>query len=327
MKKIIVSLFTSALFIGFTCNAQDIAVSDVIIGGNDDPKVHNQTLNVTVNLSAINGHASDGNEFTVRIGGSGFANFSAVTPTINMGAPAIAWTYNVMLQSWVGSTSASFPAMYFSTITFTGLQVAGAPTSSVTINANLTPYAGDSESGNDAASKTVPVISATPVDLISFNGKAEGGKAVLDWVTAEETGFSHFVVEKSPDAKAFTAIGEVSAKGSGNSYGFTTDQTEALVYYRLTMVDTDGSSAPSKIIPVALDDSQSPVFMVYPNPTADYLQIKYNEGGTVRIVDISGNQIKSQQLESGVSVIDVRNLREGVYYGKFNNQSFKFVKK
>lgn len=198
-------------------------------------------------------------------------------------------------------------------------------------SANVNPINGPNLPGDDTsdngATIGITVTSATPVDLISFSGKAEGGKAVLDWLTAEETGFSHFIVEKSLDAKAFTAIGEVSAKGSGNSYGFTTDQTEALVYYRLTMVDTDGTTAPSKIIPVALDDSQSPSFMVYPNPTADYLQIKYNEGGTVRIVDISGNQIKSQQVESGVSVIDVRDLREGVYYGKFNNQSFKFVKK
>ena len=164
-------------------------------------------------------------------------------------------------------------------------------------------------------------------NLISFSGKAEGGKAVLDWVTAEETGFSHFVVEKSPDAKAFTAIGQVAAKGSNNSYDFTTDQTEALVYYRLTMVDHDGSSAPSKIIPVALDDSQTPVFMVYPNPTSDYLQVKYNEAGTIRIVDVSGNEVKSQEVESGVNAIDVRNLREGVYFGKFNNRSFKFVKR
>ena len=188
------------------------------------------------------------------------------------------------------------------------------------------PFGDDEDAGN-ASSAIIDVISATPVNLISFSGKAEGGKAVLDWVTAEETGFSHFVVEKSPDAKAFTAIGQVPAKGSNNSYDFTTDQAEALVYYRLTMVDHDGSSAPSKIIPVALDDSQAPVFMVYPNPTSDYLQVKYKEAGTIRIVDVSGNEVKSQDVESGVNAIDVRNLREGVYFGKFNNRSFKFVKR
>lgn len=230
--------------------------------------------------------------------------------TIHVSLPAISdgdggWALNIWVQG-NASTSGAFLV--------------------TTANLDSAPLAGDDPADNSASS-SIEVTSATPVDLISFNGKAEGGKAVLDWLTAEETGFSHFIVEKSLDAKAFTAIGEVPAKGSGNSYGFTTDQTEALVYYRLTMVDADGTTAPSKIIPVALDDSQSPAFMVYPNPTADYLQIKYNEGGTVRIVDISGNQIRSQQVESGVSVIDVRDLREGVYYGKFNNQSFKFVKK
>lgn len=199
-------------------------------------------------------------------------------------------------------------------------------TTTANINNSGPPLSGD-DTADNSADTSIEVTSLTPVDLISFNGKAEGGTAVLDWLTAEETGFSHFIVEKSLDAIAFTAVGEVLAKGSGNSYDFSTGQTDALVYYRLTMVDVDGTTAVSKIIPVALDDSQSPAFMVYPNPTTDYLQIKYGEGGTVRIVDISGNQIKTQQVESGVSVIDVRNLREGVYYGKFNNQSFKFVKK
>lgn len=326
MKRIIASLFTSVLFLGFACNAQDIGVGEILIGGNDDPKVEGQTLDVTVRLDAILGHASDGFEFTVRIEGQGFTNFSSVTPTVDVGIPIITWNYNAFTEQWTGTTTQSFLPLYMGTITFTGLQVATGA-SNVVIQVNLTPYASDVNSANDDGSKSVPVMAATPVDLISFTGKAEGGKAVLDWLTAEETGFSHFEVEKSADAIAFTTVGQVAAKGSGNSYGFATDQAEPLVYYRLKMVDVDQTYAYSKIIPVALDESQSPAILVYPNPTADYLQIKYGEGGTVRIVDISGKQMQTQQVESGVSVIDVRNLREGVYYGTFNNQSFKFVKK
>ncbi|ADQ15877.1 hypothetical protein Lbys_0081 [Leadbetterella byssophila DSM 17132] len=188
------------------------------------------------------------------------------------------------------------------------------------------PLVGD-QPDNNSSYTTVTVVAATPVTLISFTGRAEGSIAVLDWATAEETEFSHFEIESSADALSFQKVGEVFAKGSNNNYTFSTAQNEDLVYYRLKMVDHDGSFAYSKIIPVSLDESTAPSFLVYPNPTVDYLQIKNKEAGVVRIIDVTGKQIRNQKVDAGIQVIDVKNLREGVYYGWLNEQSFKFVKK
>jgi hypothetical protein len=188
------------------------------------------------------------------------------------------------------------------------------------------PLSGD-DVNNNSSSTQMDVIAATPVTLISFTGRAEGSIAVLDWATAEETEFSHFEIESSADALSFQKVGEVFAKGSNNNYTFSTAQNEDLVYYRLKMVDHDGSFAYSKIIPVSLDESTAPSFLVYPNPTVDYLHIKNKEAGVVRIIDVTGKQIRNEKVDAGIQVIDVKNLREGVYYGWMNEQSFKFVKK
>jgi hypothetical protein len=189
------------------------------------------------------------------------------------------------------------------------------------------PLSFSDEDNNNTSSQVIDIVAVTPVTLISFTGKAEGSIAVLDWATAEETEFSHFEIESSADALSFQKVGEVFAKGSNNNYTFSTAQNEDLVYYRLKMVDHDGSFAYSKIIPVSLDESTAPSFLVYPNPTVDYLQIKNKEAGVVRIIDVTGKQIRNQKVDAGIQVIDVKNLREGVYYGWLNEQSFKFVKK
>jgi hypothetical protein len=146
-------------------------------------------------------------------------------------------------------------------------------------------------------------------------------------MTAEEEAFSHFEIEASTDALAFAKVGEVVSKGSNNAYGLTVPQSAELVYYRLRMVDHDGTFAYSKIIPVSLDEANSPAFLVYPNPTVDFLHVKNKVDGVIRIVDVTGKQIRTQKAEAGIQVIDVKNLREGVYYGWLNDQSFKFVKK
>ncbi len=54
--------------------------------------------------------------------------------------------------------------------------------------------------------------------------------------------------------------------------------------------------------------------MVFPNPTADHFNLKVNNDSQLAIVTDSGTLMKSQELNRGVNVIDVSNLRSGVYF-------------
>jgi hypothetical protein len=85
----------------------------------------------------------------------------------------------------------------------------------------------------------------TPVELIIFEAKdLSGGSAFLHWTTASEKDAEYFSVEKSLDGLNFTEIGMVNAKGTSNNivnYKFDDYHFNKTCYYRLRMVDKDGS--------------------------------------------------------------------------------------
>ncbi|RMF60166.1 MAG: hypothetical protein D6748_04695 [Calditrichaeota bacterium] len=80
--------------------------------------------------------------------------------------------------------------------------------------------------------------------IMEFSGEPAQDKIVLKWKTGVETNVQKFVVERSLNNKSFTSIGEVAAKGSNSQYEYI-DQTiadsKAIFYYRLKVVNNDGS--------------------------------------------------------------------------------------
>lgn len=109
-----------------------------------------------------------------------------------------------------------------------------------------------------------------PVRLLSFKARETENRALLQWQTTQEVNASHFDVERSTDAKQFEKIGRVEAAGSGgglHDYTFTDVQygeTPGQYYYRLRMVDADGTFVLSRIESLG----HAPILNVYPNPVA-----------------------------------------------------------
>lgn len=104
-------------------------------------------------------------------------------------------------------------------------------------------------SNSGSCSYTGPVISL-PVELLAFAVEKSSQKALLKWSTASEKNFSHFSVEKSADGINFTRIGTVNARGSSSapaSYEFHDYDFNRTSYYRLKMVDIDGTHEYSQI--------------------------------------------------------------------------------
>jgi hypothetical protein len=94
---------------------------------------------------------------------------------------------------------------------------------------------------------TTQVNSAVlPVTLVSFTAKAGVEGIQLRWLTANEYDFDRFVIEKSLNAgKTFVEIDSV--KGGNSSYVFTDKSAgKGMNYYRLKIIDLDGSYAYSK---------------------------------------------------------------------------------
>ncbi len=120
--------------------------------------------------------------------------------------------------------------------------------------------------------------SALPVQLISFTATAGKNIALLQWKTAEETGFNYYQVERSLDnAITYQATGKVTASGSNSTYQFTdnlsTANATAVIYYRLKMVDRNGDFKYSEVRTVSFNQQDKNSIKAYPNPAITTVNI------------------------------------------------------
>lgn len=140
---------------------------------------------------------------------------------------------------------------------------------------------------------------AMPVTLLSFtvkNSNVEG--VLLQWNTVNELDFDRFVLERSVNSvKAFKEITTVA--GGLNNYTYT-DRSGAkgTNYYRLKMVDKDGSSAFSRIISVYLEYGVDE-HIVFPNPATDrsFFIHNYFKLDGYKVFNSSGKEIKVKLSE------------------------------
>ncbi len=89
--------------------------------------------------------------------------------------------------------------------------------------------------------------------ILEFRAEPENEKIVITWKTGEEKNLQHFVVERSTDGQNFSAIGTVAPKGSNSDYRYedaSLSHFKNVFYYRLKIVDTDGSFEYTDSLPV-----------------------------------------------------------------------------
>lgn len=174
----------------------------------------------------------------------------------------------------------------------------------------------------DPALKILGPSNPLPVELISFKATIYGEKQIkLDWKTAWEKNNSHFVVERSYNAKKFEAIGSIEGKGD-----FSMESSYSLIdknplpgtsYYRLKQVDKanisngdSGEATYSKIVSVSLPNTDE--ILLYPNPSSTSVDIKLNVPTTLdswNLIDLSGRILKQGKAEK----IHLENLSTGNY--------------
>lgn len=183
--------------------------------------------------------------------------------------------------------------------------------------------------------------SALPVTLTRFEARKEDAGVTLNWQTASEINFSVFEVERSTDAKIFETIGEVRATGDGSTelvnYIFTDNPSVALsatYYYRLKMVDTNGSYRHSTIRAVTLNGKQDNWdAQVYPNPAHSgsvTLKIIGKKPDSIQLIDISGKNLTVPMKlipEDGTAEFSINSLVNGTYLLQIRSGSSFISKK
>ncbi len=161
--------------------------------------------------------------------------------------------------------------------------------------------------------------SPLPVNLISFNAVAFSNNHRLTWKVSDEIDLAHYDVERSTDGRNFSTIGIVTATTS-TQYNFSSAAIPGTVYYRLKMMDIDGSHEYSRII--RLNSRQSNFLDVSPNPFRNQILMNLNIVNEAtygfKLVDAMGKLIRQKQerLNRGMHSIgwnNLDNLTPGMY--------------
>lgn len=175
-----------------------------------------------------------------------------------------------------------------------------------------------------------------PLQLKSFSVINNNGYAGLSWQTCNEINVKKFEIQKSVDARSFTAIADVAAKNANCATTYSYNDVKALsgtAYYRIRMVDNDGASTYSGVVSI---DGKVPVSLsAFPNPVTNSLVMmhpKTTAGATIQIISLNGKMVSitTVQQDAVQTSIDVSKLAKGNYIAVFTNgtekQSLKFVK-
>ena len=111
---------------------------------------------------------------------------------------------------------------------------------------------------------------------------------------------SHFNVQRSIDGKTFENIGSVYAKGDGGyiySDKVPPPSPKGLLYYRLEMVDNDGSKSYSEIRVVKFTIIQP--ITIYPNPAHTSVSVQGINVAEIDIVNNVGTTVVSKIVTAG----------------------------
>jgi len=155
-----------------------------------------------------------------------------------------------------------------------------------------------------------------PLTLIHFNAIKKEKSILLSWQTEKELNTAYFNIQRSKDARTFSTIGKVSAAGNatGVSGYFYTDADEHSgkeIFYRLQMVDRDGSTSYSTTRRVYLGSVFS--FRILPNPATKNISIDGEGVVTLKIANLNGQTMLNQQLSLPASPVNISSLNSGVY--------------
>jgi hypothetical protein len=175
---------------------------------------------------------------------------------------------------------------------------------------------------------------ALPVKLISFAGSNINDQYILlKWVTASETDSKYFDVQKSDDGIIFTTFAQVNASGNTTlvqNYSANDHHPQnGNNFYRLRIVDIDGTVTYSKIIAVNFGDQTLP--QVFPNPASSYFTVTAGQEAMkeISVIDVSGKIIQRIVNSNGSSAVTINSesFAGGVYIIKITTTAHVYEQK
>jgi glucose/arabinose dehydrogenase len=168
---------------------------------------------------------------------------------------------------------------------------------------------------------TVTTNSILPLQLLSWTGTTQNGYNTLTWQTANESQVAQFEIEYSSDGVQFAKVGTVAAKNTAQAvYTFNHTIVNGNVYYRLKMLNTDGSSKYSSIVFLKNSSLKNNSIVRQYNGSANIIWL--NTGSTDKVkfqlFSLTGENLLSIGNYKNNALINLQHLPQGIYIAKIS---------
>lgn len=182
------------------------------------------------------------------------------------------------------------------------------------LQAGCSPYATDTIT----VAPMTGCVTLSANELYDFKGSLAGSAVLLQWKVRNNPFAQRFEIERSTDGKYFILAGHVDTKSFttiSGSYSFneTLTNNSSGVYYRVILVNKDGSRQVSPAIQLSASSNER--LTIYPNPTSEWLQMQLTTGrastAKINIYNAEGSLVYSTQsyLQKGSNQLKVSGLQ------------------
>lgn len=184
---------------------------------------------------------------------------------------------------------------------------------------NLAVTDGNGCTTTASARLNVVTSSTLPVTISSFTADIKGCGVQLNWKIESPDNFSRFIVERSNDGRYFRSVGTIYLDPVRQVYSFDeSDPGNGTWFYRLRLVDLDGSIKYSKVVTAKVNCASKEMLVVYPNPLADRIYIRSSKPvQRVQLYSLTGQvvlQKEYRQSQAAVILMTIgTNLPTGIY--------------
>ncbi|MEL6590746.1 MAG: putative Ig domain-containing protein [Bacteroidota bacterium] len=199
--------------------------------------------------------------------------------------------------------------------------ISGTPSSGGNYNfeVEVTDYDGET----DQQTYSIIINSAFPLELVEFSGSISPDcQSNIRFVTLNEQNVESILLESSTDRRLFSPHTSFQASNQPTAkvyhVNLVQSNSASTTYYRLKIIDQDGSYSHSKILALA-PCSQEFSLRISPNPVKDFLNLNILDDLSEQISskaiiwDLQGRSLLEYDIQQNVETIDLSQIASGVY--------------
>lgn len=171
-----------------------------------------------------------------------------------------------------------------------------------------------------------------PVEIMNFTASRLDDQMVkVNWTVGVEQNLKEYEIErKFENEPNFNKINAVEANGYPSYSQNDNNHFTGISYYRLKMINLDGSFKYSKIVTVNGIINQ-PSLSIYPNPSAGIFNISttnFTNAIEIKVTDLVGKVIVNQQVEANtITNLNLENQTKGIYLFHLKSGNFETTQK